>query len=217
LFFYAQFHVSNLKAISLPLYILGAEIDVPYLRSQWPGQIVPSFDLKRATVLWPSTFHELMVVTLFRITAYQVDVEELPAFLRNRTLHRDVAPAYYVRHLRIMAVSEAFTPEGEANIIVRPRPSELLVENLRHLAHVLVSTLDGRKILPTIYVVLPQHIIAASIFVEQRLEHAVAVVVVAREVINLLAALQAKPGAPKWLFYIRLEFTIRRPIRPACD
>jgi hypothetical protein len=34
--------------------------------------------------------------------------------------------------------------------------------------------------------VLPQHIIAASIFVQQRLEH---VAVVAREVINLLADL----------------------------
>jgi hypothetical protein len=123
-----QFDVANLRATSLPLYVLGAEIDVPYTRSQWPGQIVPSFDYKRATALWPSTFHELMVVMLFRVTAYRVNVEELPAFLRNRTLHRDVAPAYYVRHLRIMAGSETFTPEGEANIIVRPRPSELLVD-----------------------------------------------------------------------------------------
>jgi hypothetical protein len=102
-----------------------------------------------------------------------------------------------------MADSEAFTPEGEANSNFRPRPSELLVENLRHLAHILASTWDGRENFLTIYVVLPQHIVAASIFVEQRLEHVV--VVVAREVINLLAALQAKLGAPKWLFHIKLD------------
>jgi hypothetical protein len=214
-FFQTQLDVANLRANSLPLYVLGAEIDVPYPCSHWLGQTVPSFDPKRATALWPSTFHELMVVTLFRVTAYQVDVEELPAFPPNRTLHRDVAPACYVRHLRIMADSEAFTSEGEANYNFRPRPSELLVENLRHLAHILASTWDGRENFLTIYVVLPQHIVAASIFVEQRLKHVV--VVVAREVINLLAALQAKLGAPKWLFHIKLEFATRRPIRPACD
>jgi hypothetical protein len=95
--FHTQFDVANLRANSLPLHVLGAEIDVPYPRSQWPSQIVPSFDPKRATAFWPSTFHKLMVITLFHVTVYQVDVEELLAFLRNRTLHGDVAPAHYGR------------------------------------------------------------------------------------------------------------------------
>jgi hypothetical protein len=83
--FHTRFDVANLRANSLPLHVLGAEIDVPYPRSQWPSQIVSSFDPK------------LMVITLFHVTAYQVDVEELLAFLRNRTLHGDVAPAHYGR------------------------------------------------------------------------------------------------------------------------
>jgi hypothetical protein len=68
--FHTQFHVANLRATSLPLPVLGAEIDVPYPCSHWLGQTVPSFDPKRATALWPSTFHELMVITLFRVTAF---------------------------------------------------------------------------------------------------------------------------------------------------
>jgi hypothetical protein len=65
--FHTRFDVANLRANSLPFHVLGAEIDVPYPRSQWPSQIVSSFDPKRATAFWLSTFHKLMVITLFQV------------------------------------------------------------------------------------------------------------------------------------------------------
>jgi hypothetical protein len=125
---------------------------------------------------------------LYWLTAYQVELEALPAFLGNRSLHGDIIPADYILHIRIMAEFVVSTPEGKAQNTVMPSNCIVLTDHLRSLIRVVRFELEPKPLL-TIHTVLPNYVAAVAHSTGGRPKHV----------------------APPFLFHQRIEATIRRP------
>jgi hypothetical protein len=188
--FATYFAAANLRPKTLPLNILSVELDLEFPRTEFPAYAVPSFDGLRPTAIRPC---REIVKALYRVTAYNVDVKALHAFLGNTSLHRSILPLHHLRSLRIRSTLAAVTGNNQSHITVDPGPSDYLIPVLQYLGHIAPSSLESRQILITVHIVLPQHIVSSSISLRGRFEH---LAVVVRAVLASFAALCATPSPP---------------------
>jgi hypothetical protein len=168
--------------------------------------------------LWPSSLQRTSASTLHWLTAYQVELEALPAFLGNRSLHGDIIAADCIFCIRTMAEFVVSTPEGETQNTVAPSNGSVLRDHLRSLIRIGRFELESKPLL-TIHTVLYPYctsncLAAVAHSIEGRPGH---VAVFMRAVSSHHQDWSTEFDALPFLPHLHIEATTRCPSQPYCD